>query len=84
MDHKSDALLRKILKNWANWQNPPANGRARLLWEAANTSHNKIDLPVILLRPQFKTHSTSSDWSQTFFSWVNENSIQLRTQARMI
>ena len=84
MDKKSDALLRKMLKNYVNHQSLPANGRARLMWEAAHTSHNKTDLSVILLRPQFKSNTNSNDWSQTFFTWVNENSIQLRVQARII
>jgi hypothetical protein len=86
MEKKSDAILRKLLKNLANRQQPPENGRVRLLWEAAHVSRNKIDLSVILPRPQFKSYSSSSpnDWSQTFFSWINENSIQLRIQARII
>lgn len=86
MEKKTEVILRKTLKNWANRQHPPENGRARLLWEAAHVSRNKIDLSVILPRPQFKsyTSSSSNDWSQTFFSWINENSIQLRIQARII
>lgn len=84
MEKKSDALLRKMLKNWANQQRPPDNGRARLLWDAAQVSRNKIDLSVILLKPQLKSYSSSNDWTQTLFSWINENSIQLRIQARII
>ena len=85
MDKKSDALLRKMLKNWANRQHPPDNGRARLLWEAAQVSRNKIDLTALFLRPQLKHYpsSHSNDWSQTLFAWINENSIQLRIQARI-
>jgi hypothetical protein len=86
MENKSDALLRKMLKNWVNRQHPPDNGRARLLWEAAHISRNKIDPAVTLLRPQFKyiSSSSSNDWPQTLFTWINENSIQLRIQPRII
>ena len=84
MDKKSDAHLRKMFKNWVKRQRPPENGRARLLWEAAHIPHNKIDLSVILLRPQFKSYSSSNDWPQTLFTWINENSLQLGIQARII
>lgn len=85
MDKKSDALLRKMLKNWANRLRPPDNGRARLLWEAAHVSSNKIDLTVLLFRPQFKPYpsSQSNDWPQTLFTWVNENSFQYGIRARL-
>jgi hypothetical protein len=86
MENKSDALLRKMLKNWVNRLHPPDNGRARLLWEAAHISRNKIDLTVILFHPQFISYSSSSsnDWPPKFFSWINENSIQFGIQARII
>jgi hypothetical protein len=86
MDKKSDALMRKMLKNWMNRQSPPENGRARLLWEAAHSSRSKFDLTEILLHPQFRPYSPSSppEWSQTLFTWINENSLQLRIQARVI
>jgi hypothetical protein len=85
MDKKSDALLRKMLKNWVNRQHPPDNGRARLLWEAAHVSRSKIDLTVHLFRPQYKSYpsSQSNDWSQTLFAWINENSFQLGNQVRL-
>jgi uncharacterized ferritin-like protein (DUF455 family) len=85
MDKKSDALLRRMLKNWANRQRPPENGRARLLWDVAHVSRNKIDLTVLFPRPQFKTYpySHSNDWSQTLFAWVAENSLKYGVQARL-
>jgi len=86
MEKRSDALLRKMLKNWVNRQRPPANGRARLLWDAAHVSHDKFDLTVILPHARFMPNpsSSSNDWPQTLFSWINENSIQLRIQARIV
>jgi hypothetical protein len=85
MNKKSDILLRNMLKNWANRQRPPDNGRARLLWEAAQVSHNKIDLTTLLFRPQIKYYpsSHSNDWPQTLFAWINENSLQLGLRARI-
>ena len=85
MNKKSDVLLRNMLKNWANRQRPPENGRARLLWEAAQVSRNKIDLTTLLFRPRIKHYSSShsNDWPQTLFTWINENSLQLGLQARI-
>ena len=85
MNKKSDVLLRNMLKNWANHQHPPENGRARLLWEAAQGSRNKIDLTTLLFRPQIKHYSSShsNDWPQTLFAWINENSLQLGLRARI-
>ena len=86
MDKKSVSLLRRMLKNWANRQCPPDNGRARLIWEAAHTPRNKIDLSIVLFRPQIRPYpsSSSSDWTQTLFTWIHENSFQYGLQARLI
>ncbi|OGO26725.1 MAG: hypothetical protein A2136_00820 [Chloroflexi bacterium RBG_16_54_11] len=85
MDKKSDAFLRNVLKNWVKQQRPPDNGRARLFWDAAHLSRNKIDLSVLFFRPQFKSYpqSSANDWPQTLFSWINENSLQFGVQARL-
>ncbi|MFZ2095036.1 MAG: hypothetical protein WAV05_00220 [Anaerolineales bacterium] len=85
MDKKSDALLRKILKNWVNKQCPPENGRARLLWEAAQVSHSKFDLSVFRVLPQYRSFpsSSSNDWPQTLFTWISQNSFQFGIQARL-
>jgi hypothetical protein len=85
MDKKSDALLRKMLKNRVNRQRPPDNGRERLLWEAASVSRNKIDLTVLFFHPQYKSYpfSNSNDWTQTLFTWINENSLKFGIQARI-
>lgn len=85
MDKKSDALLRKMLKNWANRQRPPDNGRARLLWEAAHVSRSKFDLVKILFQPQYKSYPSSqlNDWPQTLFTWVDNNSFQFGILARL-
>jgi len=86
MHKKSDALLGKLLKNWVNRHAPPDNGRARLLWEAARTSPNKVDLDLFLYRPQYKSYSSSpsSDWAQTLFTWMNECSFQGSLKVRLI
>ena len=85
MDKKSDALLRKLLKNWVYRQRPPDNGRARLLWDAAHVSRSKIDLTVLFFHPQYKSYpsSQSGDWPQTLFIWINENSFQFGIQTRL-
>ena len=83
MDKKSDALLRNMLKNWANSQQPPDNGRARLLWEAAHVSRSKFDLSRTF--PALNTNPTSysNEWPHTLFTWINENSFQLGIQTRI-
>jgi hypothetical protein len=85
MDKKADALLSKMLKNWVNKQSPPDNGRARLLWEAAQASRSKFNLTALHLFPQHTSFSSSysNDWPQTLFTWISENSFQLRIQARL-
>lgn len=85
MYKRSDTALRRMLKNWVNRQRPPENGRARLLWEAAHVSHNKVDLSTLLFRPQFKTYPSSAlnDWPQTLSAWINEYSMQAGLQARL-
>jgi uncharacterized ferritin-like protein (DUF455 family) len=86
MDKKSDLLLRRMVKNWVNRQRPPENGRARLLWEAAHISRNKIDLSVLLFRPQYKSYPSSAvnDWHQTLYAWINENSMNFGLQAHLV
>jgi len=85
MDKRSDIILQKMLKSWANRQRPPENGRARLLWDAAHVSSTKIEMTVPFFRPQYRTYPSSmiDDWPQTLFSWINENSLQFRFQARL-
>jgi hypothetical protein len=85
MNKKTDALLSKLIKNWVKKQSPPDNGRARLLWEAAQASRGKFDLSALRFLPQQKSFpsSYSNDWPQTLFAWISENSFQLRIQARL-
>lgn len=85
MDKKSDALLRNLLKNWVNRQVPPANGRARLLWEAAQASHNKLEIKANRPHAQLKSISApySNEWTQNLFTWINVNSFQYGLPARL-
>lgn len=85
MRNYSDAVYRSILKNWVAQRQPPANGRARLLWEAGRPSGNKIDFSILFFCPQHKSYpsSNSNDWKQTLFTWVTENSILFGIQARI-
>ncbi len=85
MDNKSDTLLRKMLKNWANRQAPPDNGRARLLWQVARAPRNKNIPSILLFSPQYQSYpsSYSNAWMQSLFTWINENSFQSGLQARL-
>lgn len=79
MNRSHDLVLRRLLKKWVSDSKPPENGRARLLWEAAQTTNKKIIFPTILVRFRFDEHPAQQidNWSQTvFFSWVIEHTIQ--------
>jgi hypothetical protein len=81
----SDNGLAKILKNWASGQKPPANGRARLLSQAAVGQHKAHDSSFLIPRPQFNDypiHSTN-EWSNSLYSWFFAQSIHASVQARL-
>jgi hypothetical protein len=84
MSAYSDKALGRILKNWAAEHQPPADGRAQLLSQAAVVQRKKFGLTFIIPRPQFNDypmHSTG-EWSQTLFSYFFAQSIHANLQAR--
>ena len=79
MDRSKDLVLRRMLKNWASASKPPDNGRARLLWGAAQASKKKSAISPLRVQVPVDEHLAKqpNDWSQTlFFSWVFEHSMQ--------
>ena len=85
MDRSFDLLIGKLLKNWTARHRPPADVRARLLWDAARqTPRPTYQLPL-LPRPQFEHPSiqATDQWSQTLFLWVNEHSLQAGMPVRL-
>jgi hypothetical protein len=67
------------MKSWASTGKPPENGRARLLWAAANASKRKPIIPPLIFQLQKEEHSTrhTNELSQTlFFNWMFEHSLQ--------
>jgi len=86
MEKKTDALLRKLIKNWANRYKPPDNGRARLLWVATCASHSKADPDAFVYRTQYNSYpfSYANEWAQQLFHWINQNSFQVSLKARLI
>jgi hypothetical protein len=86
MDRSTDLVLRKVLKNWVSHSKPPQDGRARLLWEAAQSSKKKSIGSPSFIQPTIGEHSanTANGWSQTlFFSWVFEHTIQSGMSVRV-
>jgi hypothetical protein len=85
MEKKTDALLRNLIKNWAGRYNPPDNGRARLLWNASRLTRNKTRINNRFFRPQSGSYTPaySNEWTQTLFTWIDENSLQFGLQARL-
>jgi hypothetical protein len=86
MDRKKDGVLHRLLKNWANRQGPPSDGRVRLLRAASRLSHYKANLNTLLFRPKVDLYPApaSSDWTRTLFTWVDENALQFRFQVHLI
>ncbi len=85
MSTYSDNAIAKILKKWATDHQPPANGRAQLLSQAANVQHRKRDSSFLIPRPQFNEypiHSTN-EWSNSLCSWFFAQSIHASVQARL-
>jgi hypothetical protein len=75
MDKMTDQLISKGLKKWAFQCEPPANGRARLLWEAARQERHERRRIL-----QFRAHQTDQqmleryrgqDWSRVLSDWIN-------------
>jgi len=85
MYKSSDFLISKLLKNWTGQHHPPANARARMLWEAAHLSPAAPQFMPLIPGSQLYKHPAlrSDDWSQSFFVWVNEHTFQSGLQARI-
>ena len=83
MSKVTDADIGKLLRDWTGRYSPPANGRARLLWEAAHASRKKVRQVPLFLTPQFKQHPALDDsqWAQSLFQWVFDNSYQVGMRA---
>ncbi len=85
MQNKSDAQLRRILKDWASRPSFPIHLREKIMIKAAALSRNRIYLNNISSRPQFSSYplTYSNDWTQTTFTWMNMNSFQREFQVRL-
>lgn len=77
-------MLSRVLKNWVDKHQPPANGRARLLTMAVYVPRKKYNLSALIPRPQFNDYPiyTNNEWSQTLCAWFFEQSIHASVQAR--
>jgi hypothetical protein len=86
MNRSSDFLIGQYLKNWLGQHRPPANARARLLWDAAHQAPGTSQKLPLFPHPQFNHHqvSSSDEWSQTLFLWISEHSFQSGLQTRLI
>jgi hypothetical protein len=86
MSTYSDRMLARILKNWVAQHQPPANGRARLLAKAENTSQRKYNFSIIIPRTQFNDypiHSThANEWAPIQLTWFFEQSLNAGIRAR--
>jgi len=86
MNKSTELFIGKLLKNWVGQHMPPANVRARLLWEASHNSQPEKKLLSLLLDPQFYRPPAlrADERVQTFFIWVNETAFRSGLQARVI
>lgn len=88
MNRSTDMLIRKALKNWVAQNQPPENGRARLLWKAAHLTaerSSKFDLTSLFPSPDYHNYHSLKDneWSRTLFEWIFESSFHAGMQARV-
>jgi hypothetical protein len=85
MSMYSDNALGRILKNWVAEHQPPNDGRARLLAQAAVVQRKKRDWPFIIPRPQFNDYPlhSNNEWSQSLCSWFFAQSMNASVQARL-
>ncbi len=83
MENKSDAQLRRLLKNWVSRPSLPFHGRERLIIKAA--AFNKINLNALPYHLQFKSYplTYSNDWSQTLFTWLNVSPFQVEYRPQL-
>jgi hypothetical protein len=84
MEKTTEVLIRKLLKGWVSQYHPPQNGRARLLWEASRQSRN-VSHAFLSRSGEFEDHPAlhSSEWSQSLFQWIMENTQHNGIQARV-
>ncbi len=75
MDRITDVIASKAMKKWAAQHEPPANGRARLMWAAAQSKRKESRLKAMFPFYQLTTHSTfdSEEWSLLLVSWAFEH-----------
>ncbi len=64
MTDAMDGYIRRTLKNWAADQQPPENGRARLLLSAAYGSHEQPDRKPIKGSPEMLMRSNLTPLDQ--------------------
>ena len=73
MDKKLDAFLERTLKNWLSQQQPPADGRERLMQRAEHIRTRRlarifISEEAIPFHPSASTLATQ--WPQRDFNWA--------------
>ncbi len=80
----SDNAFGKMLKSWAAEHEPPENGRDQLLSRAVMPKPRKLDLSLLIPRPQFNDYPVHNpnEWSQSLYSWFFAQSIHASFQVR--
>jgi hypothetical protein len=84
MSSYSDNGLKRVLKNWAAEKEPPRNGRAELISQAAIIQRRKFFFPLLIPRIQFNelpVHNTN-EWSQSLLPFFFAQSIHAGFLAR--
>ncbi len=73
MDKKLDAFLERTLKNWLSQQQPPADGRKRLMQQAERVRPRRlarIFVPEEALPFHPSASPLSAQWPQRDFNWT--------------
>ena len=78
MDRTTDVIVEKAMKKWVAQHEPPANGRARLIWNAARNQRKHSRLATFFPTSQFAPLTQMStfdheEWSLLLVSWAFEH-----------
>lgn len=82
MSKNTDRYLKNALKNWANSQPPPRNGKARLLWTAAHPAETPKSRAAAIVTSVGNLLSSEPNQTVTqavrIFSWATVYTFQNR------
>jgi hypothetical protein len=87
MSAYSDKILARVLKNWVANQQPPSDGRSKLLAKAASIPRRRFSLSALIPRTQFNDYpmqfTNGNELRPIQFTWYFEQTFTAGFQARV-